>query len=88
MLGACTKPHSRDRTSPTTTRSPRAQFKTLKYRPDFPDRFDSLADARAFCDAFYRWYNLEHRHSGIGMHTPSTSTTATPKPYAKHAPRP
>ncbi|MFC4905535.1 MULTISPECIES: integrase core domain-containing protein [Kocuria] len=47
-----------------------AAFKTLKYRPDFPDAFGSLEDARAFCAAFYRWYNTEHRHSGIGMHTP------------------
>lgn len=47
-----------------------AQFKTLKYRPDFPDTFGSLEQARAFCGVFYRWYNHDHRHSGIGMHTP------------------
>ena len=48
-----------------------AQFKTLKYRPDFPDTFGSVEDARTFCATFYRWYNHDHRHSGIGMHTPS-----------------
>ena len=47
-----------------------AQFKTLKYRPDFPDSFGSVEDARAFCATFYRWYNHDHRHSGIAMHTP------------------
>ena len=48
-----------------------SQFKTLKYRPDFPDRFGSIEDARAFCQRFFRWYNAEHRHSGIGFHTPA-----------------
>jgi len=48
-----------------------AQFKTLKYRPDFPATFGSIQDARAFCVVFYRWYNEHHRHSGIAMHTPS-----------------
>jgi len=47
-----------------------SQFKTLKYRPEFPDRFGSLEDARAFCRQFFRWYNQEHRHSGIGLMTP------------------
>ena len=44
-----------------------AQFKTLKYRPAFPDRFGSIEDARAFCQDFFRWYNAEHRHVGIGL---------------------
>jgi putative transposase len=48
-----------------------AQFKTLKYRPDFPDRFGSIEDARAFCQAFFVWYNSVHRHSGIGFMTPA-----------------
>ena len=47
-----------------------AQFKTLKYRPSFPDRFGSVQDGRAFCREFFPWYNTEHRHSGIGMMTP------------------
>jgi putative transposase len=49
-----------------------AQFKTLKYAPVFPDRFGSLADARAFCAAFFAYYNHEHRHGGIGLHTPAS----------------
>ena len=48
-----------------------AQFKTLKYRPEFPERFGSLEDARAFCQRFFEWYNNHHRHSGIGMMTPA-----------------
>lgn len=49
-----------------------AQFKTLKYCPAFPDRFGSIADARAFCETFFSYYNHEHRHSGIGLHTPAS----------------
>ncbi len=49
-----------------------AQFKTLKYCPAFPDRFGSIADARTFCEAFFDYYNHEHRHSGIGLHTPAS----------------
>jgi putative transposase len=48
-----------------------AQFKTLKYRPGFPARFGSLEAARKHCHAFLGWYNHDHRHSGIGLHTPS-----------------
>ena len=65
-----TKSHSRPHCSNDNPFS-EAQLKTLKYRPDFPATFGSLQDARAFCATFYRWYNHEHRHSGIGMHTPS-----------------
>ncbi len=64
-----TKSHSRPHCSNDNPFS-EAQFKTLKYRPDFPHTFGSLEDARAFCARFYRWYNHDHRHSGIGMHTP------------------
>jgi transposase InsO family protein len=69
-LGVC-RSHSRPRCSNDNPYS-EAQFKTLKYVPDFPDRFGSLADARAFCDRFFTAYNHEHRHSGIGMHTPAS----------------
>ena len=69
-LGIC-RSHSRPRTSNDNPYS-EAQFKTLKYVPDFPERFGSLADARAFCDRFFTNYNHEHRHSGIGMHTPAS----------------
>jgi len=64
-----TKSHSRPHCSNDNPYS-EAQFKTLKYRPDFPATFGSLQDARAFCATFYRWYNQDHRHSGISMHTP------------------
>jgi putative transposase len=65
-----TKSHSRPRCSNDNPFS-EAQFKTLKYRPDFPEQFGSIQDARAFCQRFFRWYNQEHRHSGIGLHTPA-----------------
>ena len=48
-----------------------APFKTLKYRPNFPERFGSLEDARAFCQPFCGWYNTAPRHSGIGMLPPA-----------------
>ncbi len=49
-----------------------AAFKTLKYAPAFPANFGSLPDARAFCEAFFTYYNHEHRHSGIALHTPAS----------------
>jgi putative transposase len=64
-----TKSHSRPHTSNDNPYS-EAQFKTLKYRPDFPERFGSLADARAFCQRFFTWYNTAHYHCGIGYHHP------------------
>jgi len=64
-----TKSHSRPHCSNDNPYS-EAQFRTLKYRPDFPERFASLQDARAFCQDFFAWYNTEHRHSGIAWHTP------------------
>jgi putative transposase len=65
-----TKTHNRPHTSNDNPYS-EAQFKTLKYRPDFPDRFGSYEDAEAFCRAFFRWYNEEHYHTGIGQLTPA-----------------
>ena len=64
-----TKTHSRPQVSNDNPYS-EAQFKTLKYRPQFPDRFGCLEDARSFCQEFFTWYNTEHRHSGLGMLTP------------------
>jgi putative transposase len=61
-----------------------AQFKTMKYVPDFPDRFGSLADARAFCDTFFTAYNHEHRHSGIGLHTPASVHFGTAEQIRAH----
>jgi putative transposase len=49
-----------------------AQFRTLKYHPDFPERFGSIEDAREFLRHYFTWYNHEHRHSGIGMMTPAS----------------
>jgi putative transposase len=49
-----------------------AQFKTLKYGPDFPPRFGSIEDARAHCREFFDWYNTIHGHCGIGYMTPRT----------------
>jgi putative transposase len=49
-----------------------AQFKTLKYCPAFPGRFGSIEDANVFCTQFFNYYNNEHRHSGIAMHTPAS----------------
>ena len=65
-----TKTHSRPSTSTDNPYS-EAQFKTLKYRPEFPERFDSIEHARAFCRVFFDWYNHQHRHSGIGLMTPA-----------------
>ncbi len=61
---------------------------TLKYAPVFPDRFGCLADARAFCEAFFSYYNHEHRHSGIGLHTPPRCTTAPPPKSEPSGPPP
>ena len=49
-----------------------AAFKTLKYCPAFPPRFGSIVDARQFCEQFFSYYNHEHRHSGIALHTPAS----------------
>jgi putative transposase len=65
------KTHSRPHVSNDNPYS-EAQFKTLKYRPDFPELFGSLQDARRFCAEFFAWYNNQHRHSGIAMLTPAT----------------
>ena len=66
-----TKTHSRPHVS-TDNPFSESQFKTMKYRPEFPKRFGSLQDARAFCNAFFQWYNNEHHHSAIGLLTPET----------------
>jgi putative transposase len=63
-----TQSHSRPHVSDDNPFS-EAQFKTLKYRPDFPDRFASIEAARLHCVDFFRWYNDDHRHTGLGLHT-------------------
>ena len=65
-----TQSHSRPHVSDDNPFS-EAQFKTLKYRPDFPERFDSIEAARVHCGRFFDWYNDAHRHSGLGLHTPA-----------------
>lgn len=65
-----TQSHSRPHVSDDNPFS-EAQFKTLKYRPDFPTRFASIEAARRHCQIFFAWYNDEHRHTGLGLHTPA-----------------
>jgi putative transposase len=64
------KSHSRPHVSNDNPYS-EAQFKTLKYQPAFPDRFEGFAAARSFCQGFFTWYNQEHHHSGIALLTPA-----------------
>jgi putative transposase len=63
------KTHSRPHVSNDNPFS-EAQFKTLKYCPEFPGNFGSIQDARSFCRTFFDWYNNEHHHSGIALMTP------------------
>jgi putative transposase len=65
-----TKSHSRPHVSDDNPYS-EAQFKTLKYRPDYPERFGCDADARAWARSFFHWYNDEHYHSALGLLTPA-----------------
>lgn len=65
-----TKSHSRPHTSNDNPFS-ESQFRTFKYRPDFPQRFDTIEASRLYCGHFFDWYNHEHKHSGIGLHTPA-----------------
>ena len=65
-----TKSHSRPYVSDDNPFS-EAQFKTLKYRPGFPERFGSIQDAKSFCRTFFNWYNNAHYHSGLNWLTPA-----------------
>ena len=65
-----TKTHARPYT-PNDNPYSEAQFKTMKYRPNYPDRFDSLDHARSWARAFFAWYNHEHHHTGLGLMTPT-----------------
>ncbi len=65
-----TKTHTRPYTSSDNPYS-EAQFKTMKYRPEFPGRFQNIEQARAFCRTFFHWYNHQHPHSGIGLMAPT-----------------
>ncbi|EGX54456.1 Integrase catalytic domain-containing protein [Streptomyces zinciresistens K42] len=66
-----TRSHSRPRVSNDNPYS-ESQFRTTKYTADYPERFDSLAHAREWMDAFITYHNHDHRHSGIGLHTPAS----------------
>jgi len=65
------KSHSRPYT-PDDNPFSEAQFKTMKYRPDYPGRFENLAEAQAWAQTFFDWYNNHHRHSSLGLMTPAT----------------
>ena len=65
-----TKSHSRPHVSNDNPHI-ESLFKTTKYQPEFPKTFENIVEARAFCRTFFRWYNNEHRHSGIALHTPA-----------------
>jgi putative transposase len=69
-----TKTHSRPHVSNDNPYS-EAQFKTMKYRPEFPAHFGSQEDAQVFCEGFFAWYNTQHHHSGIALLTPETVHT-------------
>jgi hypothetical protein len=66
-----TKSHSRPYT-PTDNAFSEAHFKTLKYRPDYPDEFEGEFHARQWARDFFRWYNQEHHHTGLALMTPAT----------------
>ena len=70
------KSHSRPHTSDDNPFS-EAQFKTLKYRPDFPARFSDIEAARTWARGFFRWYNEEHYHSGLNLLTPASVHAGT-----------
>ena len=65
-----TKSHSRPHVSNDNPYS-ESQFRTLKYRLDFPATFTCIEESRVFCGRFFPWYNHDHRHSGLGLHTPA-----------------
>jgi putative transposase len=62
-----TRPHT-----PNDNPFSESQFRAMKYRPVFPERFADFDDARGFCTGFFAWHNFEHRHSGIAFHTPAS----------------
>ena len=81
-----TQSHSRPHVSNDNPYS-EAQFKTLKYRPAFPARFASIEAARAHCQDFFPWYNHEHRHGGLGLHTAADVHHGRAQPSGPAAPR-
>jgi len=74
--------HSRPRVSNDNPFS-ESQFKTQKYQPDYPGRFDNLAHARGWCEDYFHWYNFEHHHSGLSGFTPEQVFTGRHKAVAE-----
>ena len=66
-----TRSHNRPHTSDDNPFS-EAQFKTMKYHPDYPDRFVSMEAAYTWARTFFGWYNYEHYHSGLNLLTPGS----------------
>ena len=66
-----TKSHARPHV-PNDNPYSEAQFKTMKYRPDYPDRFGAIQDARVWARSFFSWYNFENHHTGLGLMSPAT----------------
>ncbi len=66
-----TKSHARPHV-PNDNPYSEAQYKTMKYRPDYPDRFGCPEDVRGWARRFFSWYNFEHHHTGLGLMTPAT----------------
>ena len=65
-----TKSHARPHV-PNDNPYSEAQYKTMKYRPDYPDRFGALEDARSWARPFFSWYNFQHHHTGLALMTPA-----------------
>jgi len=86
-----TKSHSRPYTSNDNPFS-ESHFKTLKYQPQFPQRFGCIEDAKTFCRSFFDWYNQDHHHAGIGLMTPDQvhygQATRSTQPARKLSTRP
>jgi putative transposase len=78
--------HSRPRVSNDNPFS-ESQFKTQKYQPDYPGRFDTVAHARRWCEAYFHWYNFEHHHSGLSGFTPEQVFTGHYKAVAEQKQR-
>ncbi len=78
--------HSRPRVSNDNPFS-ESQFKTQKYQPDYPGRFDTVSHARHWCEAYFRWYNVEHHHSGLSGFTPEQVFTGRYKELAEQKQR-
>lgn len=79
---AITASHSRPRVSNDNPMS-EAQFKTMKYQPDYPRRFDDYHHAQTWCEDYVLWYNTQHHHSGLGGFTPQQVFTGEHQDIAK-----